>query len=83
MGEEPVAADQGRPALLVLRHNEPGPVLRVEALLGHGVHQVLPVGPLLGAVPWLLGVLEEGSGQPPTLVVDPLALPASPQSEDG
>jgi hypothetical protein len=63
----------GRPAVLLLRRR-PTPVpLRVEMLVGHGAERVLPVGPLLNRVPWLLGCIARDDGVP-VLVVDPLAL---------
>jgi len=73
LGEDPVPASAGRPALLLLRRRGPALALRVEALLGHGIERVLPAGPLLALLPWLLGVLDAQGA--PVLVVDPLALP--------
>ncbi len=72
LDEEPVPAP-GRPALLVLRRRGEPLALRVELLVGHASERVLPCGPLLQAVPWLLGVVERGDDAPEP-VVDPLAL---------
>jgi hypothetical protein len=81
LGEEPTPCAAGRAALLVLRRRGPVTALRVEALLGHGGERILPAGPLMSAVPGLLGVLDEDGG-PPTLVLDPLGLPGLPQGDD-
>lgn len=75
LGEEPLPAATGRPALLLLRRRGKPVALRVESLLGHGAERVLPVGPMLHAAPWLLGVIAREQ-QAPVLVIDPLALPA-------
>ncbi len=71
--EEPVPAALGRPALLLLRRRGPAVALKVESLVGHGRETVLPAGPLLEPVPWLLGVVAREAAAP-VLVVDPLAL---------
>lgn len=73
LGEEPVPATRGRPAVLLIRRRGAPVALRVESLLGHGSERVLPAGPLLHAAPWLLGVFAR-EDQPPVLVIDPLAL---------
>jgi len=56
--------------------------LRVELLVGHGSERVLPAGPLLQALPWVLGIVDRGDAAP-ELVVDPLALPAESAGEQG
>lgn len=75
LGEEPLPAASGRPALLLLRRRGQPVALRVESLLGHGTERVLPVGPILHGAPWLLGVIAREQ-QAPVLVINPLVLPA-------
>lgn len=72
--QEPVPAHEGRPAVLLLRRRGAPVALRVEALQGHAPLRVLPAGPLMLMVPWLLGAIEGDAGRP-ELVLDPLALP--------
>lgn len=73
LGEEPVPATQGRPAVLLLRGRGQPVGIRVETLREHGVGQVRSAGPVLSALPWLLGVCADGDAAP-ELVVDPAAL---------
>lgn len=74
MHQDASPADEGRPAVLLLRSRGEPLALRVEALKGHGAFRVLPAGPLMQMAPWLLGVVE-GDDDAPELVLDPLALP--------
>ena len=73
LGEEPRPAAQGRAAILELRTRGQPVSLRVELLVGHASERLLPPGPLLQRLRWLLGVIERGDEEP-LLVIDPLTL---------
>jgi hypothetical protein len=72
LGLAPRSSARGRPALLQLELRGAPVFLEVDAVLEHRQARVHGVGPVLGVIPWLLGVME---GEPPRPVLNPRRLP--------